>query len=268
METPPKLATGRLECREQFAANRQHNRAKENDVALLLIPGFMLDADLWRDITPTLAAWGPVTHALPTDGDTLEEMARHILARAPATFVLLGFSMGGYIAREIVAQAPERVEALILIATSARGDNDIQARRKQALASQPDTLAFKGLSSAAVATSLHPDNAGRADLIARIQEMGQRLGGAVFRRQSLLDRHDERQSLKTICCPTLVIAGDKDALRSRDEAVELHEGIVGSAFAVIENTGHMVPLEAPQSLAETIKAWLTQVETLKKSQRI
>lgn len=235
--------------------HRDHS--KENNVALLLIPGFMLDADLWRDIEPALAPWGPVTHALASDGDTLAEMAQHILAQAPQTFVLAGFSMGGYVAREIVRQAPERVEALILIATSARGDNEIQAKRKQALAAQPDTVSFKGLSSAAVATSLHPDNAGRTDLILRIQEMGQRLGAKVFLRQSLLDRRDERQSLKTIHVPTLVIAGDRDQLRSRDEALELHQGIAGSAFAVIENTGHMVPLEAPETLVRTIKEWLT-----------
>lgn len=227
-------------------------------MTLLMIPGFMLDADLWRDVEPALAPWGPVTHAVATEGDTLAEMAQAILRNAPPTFTLVGFSMGGYIAREILRQAPERVKTLILIATSARGDSEVQARRKQALAGQPDGIAFKGLSTAAIASSLHPDNAGRTDLIMRIQEMGQRLGGSVFRRQSLLDRRDERGELDTITCPTLVIAGDEDRLRSREEALELHEGIAGSAFAVIENTGHMAPLEAPEKLAEVVNDWLAE----------
>lgn len=231
-------------------------------MTLLMIPGFMLDADLWRDVEPALAPWGPVTHAVATEGDTLAEMAQAILKNAPQSFVLVGFSMGGYIAREILRQAPERVEALILIATSARGDSEVQARRKQALAGnagQPDGITFKGLSSAAIASSLHPDNAGRTDLTTRIQEMGQRLGGSVFRRQSLLDRRDERSELGTITCPTLVIAGDEDRLRSREEALELHEGIAGSAFVVIEKTGHMVPMEAPDRLAEVVRGWLQQM---------
>lgn len=223
---------------------------------MLLIPGFMLDADLWRDVEPALAQWGPISHAVATQGDTLAEMAAHILKDAPQTFVLVGFSMGGYVAREILRQAPERVEALILIATSARGDSDVQAKRKQALASHPDGISFRGLSTAAVASSLHPENAGRTDLITRIQDMGHRLGGAVFRRQSLLDRHDARHELGTIACPTLIIAGDEDRLRSREEAQELHEGIANSAFAVIEKTGHMVPLEAPEVLAAVMNEWL------------
>ncbi len=227
-------------------------------MTLLMIPGFMLDTDLWRDVEPALAPWGPINHAVATEGETLAEMAQAILKNAPRSFVLVGFSMGGYIAREILRQAPERVEALILIATSARGDSEVQTKRKQALAGQPDGIAFKGLSTAAIASSLHPDNAGRTDLIMRIQEMGQRLGGSVFRRQSLLDRRDERDELGMITCPTLVIAGEGDRLRSREEALELHEGIAGSAFAVIEKTGHMVPLEAPESLAQVVNDWLAK----------
>ncbi|MEB2842935.1 alpha/beta fold hydrolase [Rhizobiales bacterium RZME27] len=225
-------------------------------MTLLMIPGFMLDADLWRDVEPALAQWEPITHAVATEGDTLAEMAQAILKDAPQTFVLIGFSMGGYIAREILRQAPERVEALVLIATSARGDSEVQARRKQALAGQAGGIAFKALSTTAVSSSLHPDNAGRGDLISRIQDMGQRLGSDVFRRQSLLDRRDERDKLKTITCPTLVIAGDEDRLRSREEALELHDGISGSTFVVIEKTGHMVPMEAPERLAEVVNDWL------------
>lgn len=226
-------------------------------MAMLLIPGFMLDADLWRDIEPALSPWGPLTHAAATEGETLAGMAQTILRDAPHSFVLIGFSMGGYVAREILRQAPERVQALILIATSARGDSEVQAKRKQALAGQSDGIAFRGLSGTAVASSLHPDNTGRRDLITRIQEMGQRLGGDVFRRQSLLDRRDERSELGTIRCPTLVIAGDEDRLRSREEALELHEGIAGSDFVVIEKTGHMVPMEAPERLSEVMVGWLS-----------
>ncbi|SFB03608.1 Pimeloyl-ACP methyl ester carboxylesterase [Rhizobium sp. NFR07] len=224
-------------------------------MAMLLVPGFMLDADLWRDVEPGLSRFGPISHADLSQDATLHDMARRALAEAPPKFILLGFSMGGYVAREIVRQAPERVTALILVATSARGDDDVQAQRKAAIAGQ-SVLAFRGLSTPAVVSSLHPDNAGRTDLVARIQAMGQRLGGEVFRRQSLLDRHDERNALSGIECPTLVIAGDKDRLRSRTEAVELHEGIRGSSFEVIGNTGHMIPLEAPERLVEVITGWL------------
>lgn len=233
-----------------------NTKSERNVMALLLVPGFMLDADLWRDLEPAISSWGPIGHAAVTQGNTIAEMARNILGDAPPRFILIGFSMGGYIAREILRQSPDRVEALILIATSARGDSEVQAKRKQALANQPAGTSFRGLSTAAVVSSFHPDNADRRDLVRRIQEMGHRLGGDIFRRQSLLDRRDEHRELGTITCPTLVIAGDEDRLRSREEALELHEGIAGSDFTVIPGTGHMVPLEQPEKLAQAINEWL------------
>jgi pimeloyl-ACP methyl ester carboxylesterase len=229
-------------------------------MSMLLIPGFMLDADLWRDVTPGLDEFGPFVHADLFQDGTIKDMASRVLAQAPETFVLVGFSMGGYVAREIVRQAPERVKALVLIATSARGDTEVQRQRKEAVAHKPDSVSFKGLSTTAVASSLHPDNAGRHDLIACIQAMGQRLGSDVFRRQSLLERVDERHLLADINCPCLILAGEQDKLRSRAEVEELHDGISGSSFQVIEKTGHMIPLEAPDELTSVIKQWLDGLE--------
>ncbi|MCV3737649.1 alpha/beta hydrolase [Rhizobium sp. TRM96647] len=225
-------------------------------MAMLLIPGFMLDADLWRDVEPALAEFGPVRHADLSQDGAVDDMARRALAEAPEKFALTGFSMGGYVARQIARQAPERVTALILIATSARGDSDVQVQRKAAIAAQDGTAVFKGLSTSAVASSLHPDNVTRMDLIGRVQAMGQRLGAEVFHRQSLLDRRDERDDLHQIRCPALVIAGEKDRLRSRAEAIELHHGLAGSSLEIVENTGHMIPLEAPDALAQVMADWL------------
>lgn len=227
-------------------------------MAVLFVPGFMLDADLWRDVDTKLQAFGPILHADTSRDGSIDDMARRALDGAPASFVLIGFSMGGYVARQIARVQPDRVSALILIATSARGDTGVQSQRKAALAAQSPSTVFGGLSKPAVVSSLHPDRADNADLIARIQAMGARLGAEVFRRQSLLTRHDERDGLNAIRCPTLVIAGAQDRLRSLDEARELHDGIPGSDFSVIEGTGHMIPLEAPELLVEQITDWLTQ----------
>lgn len=162
----------------------------------------MLDADLWRDVVPALAEYGPATYADLSQDSSIAAMARRALSEAPPEFVLVGFSMGGYVAREIVRQAGGRVTALVLIATSARGDSNVELQRKAAIAAQSGGAVFTGLSRAAVVSSLHPANAERADIIARILAAGQRLGGDVFHRQSLIDlpcgncgrrRHEPRQ---------------------------------------------------------------------------
>lgn len=225
-------------------------------MSVLLVPGFMLDADLWRDVIPALGDLGPFVHADLSQDSSIADMARRALANAPERFLLIGFSMGGYVAREILRQAPERVSAIVLVATSARGDTDVQRQRKSAAEGRSTDTVFRGLSTPAIVSSLHPDNASRTDIIERIQAMGQRLGGEVFRRQSLLQREDEMELLATIRCPCLIVAGEIDKLRSRSEAEELHHGIVCSAFHVIEKTGHMIPIEAPIALADTIRRWL------------
>lgn len=241
---------------------RQKRSKGGRQVAVLLVPGFMLDADLWRDVEGGLEAFGPILHADTTRDGSIADMARRALADAPASFILIGFSMGGYVAREIVRQAPDRVSALILIATSARGDTDVQLQRKAALAAQSPSTVFGGLSKSAVVSSLHPDHAHDDKLIARIQAMGARLGGEVFRRQSLLERHDERGSLHTIHCPTLVIAGRQDKLRSLIEAKELLDGIPDADLVEIEGAGHMIPMEAPEGVIVMISSWLEEMDFL------
>jgi pimeloyl-ACP methyl ester carboxylesterase len=88
--------------------------------------------------------------------------------------------------------------------------------------------------------------------------MGARLGGEVFRRQSMLERPGDLDRLHEIRCPTLVVAAAQDQLRSLEEARELQAGIPGAALEVIEDTGHMIPIEAPQRLAGVIVPWLEQ----------
>ena len=86
--------------------------------------------------------------------------------------------------------------------------------------------------------------------------MGMRLGGEVFRRQSMLERPGDLQRLHEIRCPTLVVAAGHDQLRSLDEARELQAGIPGAEFALIEDSGHMIPIEAPAALAAVLVPWL------------
>lgn len=81
--------------------------------------------------------------------------------------------------------------------------------------------------------------------------------GRIDRRQigSVLDL----ELLGDISCPTLIVAGADDRLRSLHEARELHEGIPGSTLAVIKGAGHLIPLERPASLADVVDQWLAGV---------
>jgi pimeloyl-ACP methyl ester carboxylesterase len=224
-------------------------------MTLLLIPGFMADDTLWDAMTDDLATFGPLVAVDLSRGEDIESMAAAILADAPASFVAVGFSMGGYVARELARIAPERVTAMILIATSARGDTEELIRqRRSALKAAPKS--FKGLSRPAIVSSLHPDLAGDEAMIARIRDMGLRLGGEVFHRQSAMARAGDLDRLGQITQPTLIVAADADRLRGPDEAEELHRGIAGSTLLHVANSGHMVPLEQPAALSRIMTDWL------------
>ncbi|MTH61597.1 alpha/beta fold hydrolase [Paracoccus litorisediminis] len=224
-------------------------------MAVVLIPGFMLDRDLWHDVEPALAGFGPLIHSDPTQGASIADMARNTLGMAPARFALIGFSMGGYVAREMVYLAQDRVTHLVLIATSARGDDQVQQRRKAAVAGADPAL-FRGLSRASIRQSVHPDREQDADLIDRIHKMSVRLGGETFRRQALFQREGDAARLAEIRCPTLIVAGREDRLRSLDEAEELHRGVAGSQIEMLE-AGHMIPMEAPQDLSDRLVRFLS-----------
>jgi pimeloyl-ACP methyl ester carboxylesterase len=223
-------------------------------VNIVVTPGFMLDADLWTDTHVALDEVGPVLCADFSQGDSIEAFAEQLLEDAlPGPFLLIGFSMGGYVAREAQRRAPERVPAMVMCGTSARGDGALQARR-QASAGAKSAKAFTGLSRNAILRAFATDDA-EPGLVERVREMGDELGGEVFMRQSNLHRAGDIDRLGEIACPTLVIAGEKDRLRSIEESRELAQGIPGATMQIIEGAGHMMPMEAPERLSRMIIDW-------------
>jgi len=225
-------------------------------MTLLFVPGFMADRHLWDDVVTALGPTEAACFADLTEGDSIEDMARRVLAAAPPQTDVVAFSMGGYVARAMARLAPERVRSLVLVATSARADTPTQARQKAAAVAQLSTVAsFHGLSRSAIVASLHPDRADDEVLIERVRAMGVRLGKEAFLRQSSLERVSDVEALAQIQCPTLVIAARDDRLRSLEQAQELKDHIPSAQLVVLEHSGHMLPMEAPEEVAQAILAW-------------
>lgn len=94
---------------------------------LILVPGLVCDGAVWAHQRAGLA-----DVARP---DTMQTMATEVLGAAPERFAIAGFSMGGYVALEVLRQAPHRVTRLALIDTGARADSPEQiVNRKAAIA--------------------------------------------------------------------------------------------------------------------------------------
>src|SRR5689334_4380405 len=103
-----------------------------DSLPILLIPGLTCSARLYADQIPALWPFGPIMIADHTRDDSMVAIAWRILATAPPRFALGGLSMGGYIAFEIMRQAPQRVAKLALLDTGARGETPEQTERRKA----------------------------------------------------------------------------------------------------------------------------------------
>lgn len=165
--------------------------------------------------------------------------------------------MGGYVALELVRQAPARVARLALLNTNARPDSaEATENRKRLMA-----LAEKDFP--AVITALMPklvtaEHLRDSDITATISEMALATGKEAFLRQerAIMGRIDSRPHLAGIACPTLVVAGRDDALMPVELLQELARGIPKARLAIVEASGHMASLEQPEEVSELLREWL------------
>jgi pimeloyl-ACP methyl ester carboxylesterase len=220
---------------------------------LVLLPGFMCDADLWTGMVPDLEKVGRLHHGDLYQDDTLEGMATRVLSQAPERFVLVGFSMGGFVARVLTLMAPQRVSGVVFVATSARGFSaeERQKRQQGYLPGNRPPRAHPG-----VALGLHPDRERDPVLLDRLRAMQKRLGPDVRNRQAALIRHDGYADLERIACPSLVVTCRQDRLRTVAEAERMAQHLPHARFEVIEDCGHMAPLEKPRELSMLLADWI------------
>ena len=225
---------------------------------LVLLPGLLCDAALWRHQMDTLADIAEITVADLTGDDRFDDMARSVLEAAPETFALAGLSMCGYVAHEIMRQAPGRVTRLALLDTSARADTPGQSERRRAFIAQTRHGDFKGVTSRLLPMLIHPDRLEDGDLTGTIMAMAEGVGREAFLRQqnAIMHRPDCRRDLGAIHCPTLVLCGRQDALTPLAGHQEMADGIPDSTLVVIEDCGHMAPLERPRAVSAVMRYWL------------
>jgi len=226
---------------------------------LLLLPGLLNDAELWRDQVSGLAdvARGHVPDL--TRGESLRDLAEQALAEAEPTFALAGFSMGGYVAQEIARLAPERIERLALIDTAIRVDTPERAAQRRAVsaaAARPG--AFLGIADRLMASYVDASRLADADLTGRIQAMTQRLGREVFLRQNSLPRVDGQAALRALRCPIVIICGENDAITPLAGQREMAQAIGCSHLVVIPQAGHMTPMETPGAVNGALRHWLAR----------
>jgi pimeloyl-ACP methyl ester carboxylesterase len=230
----------------------------DNTMPILLVPGLVSSPRIFAPVVPPLWRFGPVTVANHIRDDSMGAIARRILAEAPPRFALAGHSMGGYIAFEIMRQAPDRVAKLALINTQARPDASEATTRRRGQIARARSGEFHAILDELFAGFVHSSRRGDAALRQLVHDMGDDIGVDAFVRQqtAVMSRPDSRPILVWIKCPTLVLSGDEDNTIPNSLSVEMADGIPGAKLVILTVCGHLPQPEQPQATADALVEWL------------
>lgn len=230
-------------------------------IDLLLIPGLLCDARLWAGQTQALSEIASCRTPDLTAYESVDQMADGILSQAPEQFALAGFSMGGCVALEIVARAPQRVRQLALLSTNAAGIlPQVRLHYQESIKS----LQAEGLAKyllGAFPRYVAPERVHDSQLWQAFSAMGSELGAAVAVRQmrALLGYSGFKGDLRAIICPTMLICGEQD----ERTPVAVHElmaaQIPGAELTVIGGAAHFTPLEQPSAVAAALRQGLSRI---------
>jgi pimeloyl-ACP methyl ester carboxylesterase len=227
---------------------------------ILFVPGLLCTARLYQEQLAALWTCGPVSVANHTFDDSMQAIARRILASAPPRFMLVGLSMGGYIALQIMRDAPERVARLALLDTNSRPETPEQTEARRAQIALVRNGRFAEIPQTLFSRLVHRRHANDAALLQIVTDMAHAVGPDAFVRQltAIMGRADSRPTLSTIRCPTLVLVGEGDELTPPALAAEIAAGIAGSRLVTVPDCGHVSTLEQPaqvsQALSELLRA--------------
>ena len=227
---------------------------------LVLLPGLLNTA---RVFEPLIAALGDAADVIVPElyqCESIGDMAEAALGLAPGRFALAGFSMGGYVAFEILRRAPERVERLALIDTQAAPDSAESTARRRAFVDQSRIGRFHGVTPTLMPSLIHRDRLSDASITGPIAEMAATIGADGFVREqtAIMARPDSRPLLVDIKVSTVVIAGRQDLVVPLARAEEMAADIPHSQLVVLDHCGHMAPLEKPVEVAAALGRWLRQ----------
>lgn len=223
-------------------------------VPLVMIPGTLCTERVFEGPLGALVRVSEPSVRLPTEGPDLTACAGRMLQGLPERFALLGFSLGGLVALELMRQAPKRVLRLCLLATNPRGSTPqnletwARWRLEVAAGGFPDIV------------QAHADGVygGNPEARTPVMEMACALGPGTFLKQLdlLATRPDSRPSLAAISCPTLLVAGRQDRVTPPELHEEMHSLISGSRLETLPACGHYAALERPRAVTKLLREWL------------
>ncbi len=211
----------------------------------------------YRHIRPDLRGFGATP---PPEGEmSMADYARDVLGVLDSLnidrAVVAGLSMGGYVAMQMLRDAPKRVAALLLLDT--RETADTKEGREGRLANARD-VAVNGTKN--VVESMVPKMVVREPLRDVVRHIMQSSSpaGVIAALKAMAARPDSADTLRKTDAPALVIVGERDSLTPVSDAERMAALMKAAELAPIANAAHLANFEAPGQVNDLIPAFLAR----------
>jgi pimeloyl-ACP methyl ester carboxylesterase len=244
---------------------------------LLFVHGFPYDRRMWqaqadflaqqnyRIVVPDLRGMGksPVVKEPGTIQAYVQDLVALCDKLSLGTAVVLGFSLGGYVALEFARAHPDRLRALALIDTRAEADSDEGKKGRNETIEKVrkgGSAVLKGIMVPKMLTER--TRKAKPDLVALVERIigEQPQEGVVRALEALRDRPDQRPNLAKIRVPTLIVVGAEDPLTPVAASMEMQKQIPNAQLRIITGAAHLSPMEAVEPINHFLDDWLKNLD--------
>lgn len=229
-----------------------------SNLPLVLVPPMLCDVRIFGAQLAGLSADFAMIYAPTCFGERVEEVASQILSWTPQRFALAGQGMGGTIALEILRRAPERVDRVALISTSAHGETPEGASAREPKIVAARSGRFDEVIPEEMNTSWLAPTSARAEIAELIADMAWNQGPEAYVRQAraMQRRRDHQATLRQINQPAWVICGGQDQHLPVKRHEFTAEMIPGAQLHIVEEAGFLPSLEQPDHMIELLRAFM------------
>lgn len=224
---------------------------------IVLIPGALTNDKLWQYQQKTLEAKARLHYIDLRSSQTIQDMAYRFITHAPEKFALIGFSMGGYVALELLSLIPNKIEKLVLINSGAKKLCDKGKKDREQALKLIEKGKFDLLVKLIFKNSIYNSNQ-FSILLPIMEEMAYELGVETYKKQlqAILNKPDQTDLLAKINCPTLLIAGRQDKVMPYERSWHMSNHIKHSKLILLNHCGHLAMLEQSEKINQIIFKWL------------
>jgi pimeloyl-ACP methyl ester carboxylesterase len=257
-----------------FTMNYQQ---RGSGLPIVLVHGFPIDSRMWqgqiddlsndfRVIAPDQRGFGQSNSSEPFTIRSLADDLHALLGELDALpCLLVGLSMGGYVALAFAKKYPADLRGLALIDTRAEADTAEGRENRNKMIELAKSAGAKAIADAMFPKLLSPSTIQNHPRIAqnlRLIMQSQSPLTLQHALEAMRDREDQIQTLPSIAVPSLVLVGEHDAITPPAMSQTMQKLIPRARLQVIPDAGHMSPMEQPGHVTQALRQFAAALPPL------